>query len=73
MTLSQLLPALQDLSRADKWRAMQFLVEDLAREEVGVLQTGAEYPIWSPLNAFDAGRTLLDVLSAADTECDAKR
>jgi hypothetical protein len=73
MTLSQLLPALRDLSRADKWRAMQFLVEDLAQEEAGLLMTGAQYPIWSPLNAFDAGKALLGVLNASETTPDAIR
>jgi hypothetical protein len=73
MTLSQLLPALRGLSRADKWRAMQFLVEDLAHQEAALLTTGAQYPIWSPLNAFEAGKTLLAVLDATETTSDAKR
>ncbi|MGI8551317.1 MAG: hypothetical protein ACR2PL_11115 [Dehalococcoidia bacterium] len=73
MTLSQLLPALRDLSRADKWRAMQLLVEDLAQEEAGLLTTGAQYPIWSPLDAFDASKVLMGVLNATETTPDAQR
>jgi hypothetical protein len=72
MTLSHLLPALRGFSRADKWRAMQFLVEDLAQEEAGLLSTGAQYPIWSPLNVFDARKALLEVLNGAETKPDAK-
>ncbi len=48
------------LPRADKLRLMQFLVIDLAQEEgVSLLAADAEYPIWTPLNAFDAAETLL--------------
>jgi hypothetical protein len=42
---------------------MQFLVIDLAQEEgVPLLAADAEYPIWTPLNAFDAADTLLQML-----------
>ena len=33
MSVAELLPALRELSRADKLRVMQFLVQDLAQEE----------------------------------------
>jgi hypothetical protein len=72
MSLSELLPSLRGLSRADKWCAMQFLVQELAREEETRLAPDAEYPVWSPLNAFGAAGTLLDVLSTAGTTPDAK-
>ena len=73
MTLSQLLPALRDLSRAEKWRAMQFLVEDLAQEEARLLTAGAQYPLWTPLNAYDAGKALLGMLNATEAKPDAPR
>jgi hypothetical protein len=51
------------LPRADKLRLMQFLVIDLAQEEgVPLLVADAEYPIWTPLNAFEAAETLLQML-----------
>jgi hypothetical protein len=51
------------LPRADKLRLMQFLLIDLAQEEgIPLLAAEAEYPIWTPLNAFEAADTLLQML-----------
>ena len=51
------------LPPADKLRLIQFLMGELAREEgVNLLEVDAEYPIWSPFDAFDAGATLSSAL-----------
>ncbi len=64
MLLAELVPAVQSLERADKLRLMQLLVVELAREEnVSLLTDGAEYPIYTPLEAFEAGETLLELLT----------
>ncbi len=48
MSLTELLPAVRTLPRADKLRLMQFLVIDLAQGEgVSLLAADAEYPIWT--------------------------
>lgn len=62
MTLSELLPALHNLPRTDKFRAVQFLTADLAHDE-GQLLPGAEYPVWSPYDAHDAAATLSQFLT----------
>ena len=63
MSLTELFPAITRLPRADKLRLMQFLVIDLAHEEgIPLLAAEAEYPMWTPLNAFDAADTLLQML-----------
>jgi hypothetical protein len=63
MSFAELLPAIRTLPRADKLRLMQFLVVDLAREEgVPLLEAEAEYPIWTPLNAYGAAETLMQLL-----------
>lgn len=65
MPLTELVPAIKTLPRADKLRLMQLLVIDLAREEgVPLLTLDAEYPIWTPLDAFDATDTLFQMLQA---------
>jgi hypothetical protein len=64
MTLAELMPALQSLPRDDKLRVIQLLVSDLTRQE-GVelmLQDGASYPIWTPLEAYGAAQTLHELL-----------
>ena len=70
MALPDLFPALRELNRADKLRAMQFLVSELAKEEDTLITAGEEYALWSPYNAFDAANTLLAALKAAETERD---
>lgn len=72
MTISDLFPVLRSLNRADKLRAMQFLVQELAKEEEALLTSQAEHTVWSPYNAFDAADTLLGVLSAADASSHAE-
>jgi len=48
---------------------MQFLVIDLAQEEgVSLVAADAEYPIWTPLNAFEAAETLLQMLETHRAE-----
>jgi len=69
MSLTELVPAVKMLPRADKLRLMQFLVIDLAQEEgVPLLAADAEYPIWTPLNAFEAAETLWQVLETHKAE-----
>jgi hypothetical protein len=69
MSLTELYPAIKMLPRADKLRLMQFLVIDLAQEEgVPLLSAEAEYPIWTPLNTFDAADTLLQMLKTHQAE-----
>ena len=69
MSLTELFPAIKMLPRADKLRLMQFLVIDLAQEEgIPLLSADAEYPIGTPLNAFDAADTLLQMLKTHKAE-----
>ncbi len=69
MSLTELFPAIRTLTRADKLRLMQLLVIDLAREEgVALLTADAEYPISTPLNAFEAADTLSQMLKTHETE-----
>ncbi len=63
MSLAELLPTVQALPRADKLRLIQFLAGELAREEgAPLIKDGGSYPVWTPLDAFDAGATLLEFL-----------
>lgn len=63
MTVTELYPTVKMLPRAEKLRLMQFLVVDLAREDgIPLLAAGAEYPVWTPLNAFEAGDALFQLL-----------
>jgi hypothetical protein len=60
MTLSELLPALHGLARADKLRAIQVLAADVAREDGDILAASeATHLIWSPYDAFEGAATLM--------------
>lgn len=65
MAVVDLLPALRDLSRGDKLRVVQFLVQEMAREEDALLEAGGSYPVWTPYDAHEAAETLLGVLGSA--------
>jgi hypothetical protein len=55
MSVAELLPALKTLSRDEKLRVMQFLVQELTiEEEADLIQDGATYHVWSPLNSHKA-------------------
>lgn len=63
MSLTELVPNVKLLPRADKLRLFQLLVVELAQEEgVALLTPDREYPIWTPLNAFGAAATLMKML-----------
>lgn len=63
MSVTELLPALKTLSRAEKLKVMQFLVQELAtEEEVSPLQAGVTYQVWSPLNSHKAAQALATLL-----------
>lgn len=52
---------LHQLNRADKLRAVQLLVNDLALEEFGIVP-GAEYEVWSPYDSAEAAIILTKML-----------
>ena len=64
MTLTELLPQLKTLTRAENFTAMQFLLTALAQTEELSLKPGATYPIWTPLNSHAAAQQLAQLLEA---------
>ncbi len=62
MSLTDVLPEVQTLSRLDKIRLIQFLARDLAQDEENLIEPGRSYPVWSPDRAFEAAAILLQVL-----------
>ena len=62
MSLTEVLPEVQTLSRLDKIRLIQFLARELERDEEGLIEPGRSYPVWSPDQAFTAAAALLQAL-----------
>ena len=62
MSLSEVLPEVQSLSRLDKIRLIQLLAQELEQDESSLIEPGRSYPIWSPERAFSAAAVLLQAL-----------
>lgn len=67
MGFTDLRSELHTLSRADKVRAMSFLVQELAEDEDVVLTPSAVYEVWSPYDTAGAADKLREILKAAKT------
>ena len=71
MSFEQLVQELRKLNHADKLRAMQVLVVELASEEDVLLSTGANFEIITPYGNEVAAAVLYEVLQAsADSATD---
>ena len=62
MSLAEVLPEVQSLSRLDKVRLIQILARELEENESGLIESGRSYPISSPDCAFTAAAALLQAL-----------
>jgi len=63
MTLSEVLPTIQSLPRADKLRLIQLLAADVARADGVALDVADKtIAIWSPHDSLQGAATLLRVL-----------
>ncbi len=61
MSIAEMLPEVRSLSRVDKIKPIQLLAQELERDEAEIIESGSDYPVWSPDAAFAAGATMLDV------------
>ena len=61
MSLAEVLPNVESLSRLDKIRLIQFLASQLEHDEGNLMETGKSYPIWSP-DVFGAAAVMMDIL-----------
>lgn len=64
MVSTELVKQLRQLNRVDKLQVIQLLVTELADEETNLIKPGASYPVWSPIEAVEAAKVILDVLNA---------
>jgi hypothetical protein len=85
MPLSEILPAVNQLSHQDKLRLIHFLLLAVAKEEDCELEpanhqtqedllnqlASTEAVVWSPYDAHEAAQTLSDLLAVAKQKSDA--
>jgi hypothetical protein len=58
MSLIELLPSVQTLTRAEKIQLLQTLTADLAATEPSSSQPTTEVMVWSPFDSFEAAASL---------------
>jgi hypothetical protein len=63
-----MLPEVRTLSRMEKLQLIRLLAQDLAQEEMGHIEPGQSYPIWSPDRAFSAATAMLQELENEGTQ-----
>ena len=63
MSLSEMLPDVQSLSRIDKIKLIRLLAQELESDECRLIESGRSYPLWSPDRAFSAADTMLKALA----------
>lgn len=68
MVSSELISALRELSRLDKFHIMQILISELAQQETELIKPEQSYPVWSPHDAVEAADTMLKTLRAAEAQ-----
>ncbi len=67
MTYIEVLPTLKTLNHKDKIRAIQFLANEIAREEDVFFEEGKIYEIFSPYESFEAAGQLRKLLEETES------
>ena len=62
MTISEVLPTLKELNYKDKIRVLQFLVNEVAKEEEIISEERNNSELWSLHNSFEASQGLQKLL-----------
>jgi hypothetical protein len=69
MPLAELIVQIQELSKIDKLRLIQFLATELVKEEdANFFVANQEYPVWSPYNCPEAANILMNLLASKQQE-----
>ncbi len=66
MVSPELIAALQELNRADKFQVLQFLITDLAQTETPPAESASSTPAWAAYDPVEAANTLLQALQAIE-------
>jgi hypothetical protein len=67
MTLSEVLPAIRQLSAIEKLKLIRILAEDLdAVEDISPLEPFKTYDLPTPYDSFGAGAVLMETLKKSD-------
>ena len=64
MSLAELMTEIQCLPRLEKIRLIQFMAQELERDEIALIEAGRSYPLYSHDICYSAAAILLETLEA---------
>ena len=62
MSLSELIPLVNNLSQSDKLSLFKLLTAQIPDAELQVIFPASEYPVWSPYDATEAANILMQMI-----------
>jgi hypothetical protein len=62
MSLAELIPLVNNLSQSDKLSLFKLLAAQIPDAELQVIFSASEYPIWSPYDATEAAKILMQMI-----------
>jgi hypothetical protein len=67
MSIAEILPAVESLSRSEKFQLAKLLIDGLAKEDSLGFMSGQVYPIYTPEYAPQAAAQLAQVLQDSES------
>ena len=62
MSLTELIPLVNNLSQSDKLSLFKLLAAQIPDAELQVIFSASEYPVWSPYDAVEAADILMQMI-----------
>ena len=62
MPLLEVLPTLKQLTRKEKFEAVQYLIADLESEDVASMKLSGIYEVWAPIEGSEAVASAMEQL-----------
>jgi hypothetical protein len=62
MSLSELIPLVNNLSQSDKLSLFKLLAAQFPDTELQAIFSASEYPVWSPYDATEAATVLMQMI-----------
>jgi hypothetical protein len=62
MSLSELIPLVNNLSQSDKLSLFKLLAAQVPDAELQAIFSASEYPVWSPYEATEAANILMQMI-----------
>jgi hypothetical protein len=62
MSLTKIIPLVNDLSQPDKLSLFKLLAAQVPDAELQVIFSASEYPVWSPYDATEAANIMMQMI-----------